>query len=73
MSRNWQAWWVWTIGLNALALVSHPNDMTGLLVTINAIWAMGTVVCLWCRRTDGDGHDLPTTHDECLIDESNTL
>jgi len=34
---------------------------------------MGTVVCLWCRRTDGDGHDLPTTHDECLIDESNTL
>jgi len=73
MNKNWIAWWVLTISINAIGLVSNPVNLPALMVIINSLWASGTVICLWCRRTDGDGHDLPTTHDECLIDESNTL
>ena len=73
MSKNWIAWWVLTISINAIGLVSNAENIPALIVILNGLWASGTVICLWCRRTDDNWKDCPTKDDECLIDDSNTL
>jgi len=69
MIKNWIAWLVCTICINAIASVTKPLDMYQLLVITNSLWAMGTVMCLYNRRESGKvWQEVP---DDSMVDLGN--
>ena len=56
MSKNWKSWWIITISLNVLIISLNPELRH--MVTLNSVWSMLTVGCLWARRTDAHGNDI---------------